>query len=39
VGLYQIDFQVPANVSTGNVNVVVMQNGLTANTTTLPVSH
>jgi uncharacterized protein (TIGR03437 family) len=38
-GLYQIDFAVPANVSTGNVNVVVMQNGLTSNTTTLPVSQ
>jgi uncharacterized protein (TIGR03437 family) len=38
-GLYQIDFEVPANASTGNVNVVVMQNGLAANTTTLPVSQ
>jgi uncharacterized protein (TIGR03437 family) len=38
-GLHQIDFEVPANVSTGNVNVVVMQNGLTAKTMTLPVSQ
>jgi uncharacterized protein (TIGR03437 family) len=38
-GLYQIDFQVPTTASSGNLNVVVMQNGLTSNTTTLPVSQ
>jgi uncharacterized protein (TIGR03437 family) len=38
-GLYQIDFQVPTSASTGNLNVVVMQNGLTSNTTTLSVSQ
>jgi uncharacterized protein (TIGR03437 family) len=39
VGLYQIDFQVPTNAQTGNLNVVVSQNGLVSNTTTLPVSQ
>jgi uncharacterized protein (TIGR03437 family) len=39
VGLYQIDFQVPTNAQGGNLNVVVSQNGLVSNTTTLPVSQ
>jgi uncharacterized protein (TIGR03437 family) len=38
-GLYQIDFQVPANASSGNLTVVVTQNGMTSNITTLPVSQ
>jgi uncharacterized protein (TIGR03437 family) len=37
VGLYQIDFTVPANAKAGNLNVVVTQNTTTSNTTTLPV--
>jgi uncharacterized protein (TIGR03437 family) len=37
VGLYQIDFTVPTNAKTGNLNVVVTQNGTPANTTTIPV--
>jgi uncharacterized protein (TIGR03437 family) len=37
VGLYQIDFTVPAGSKTGNLTVVVTQNGTLANTTTLPV--
>lgn len=37
-GLYQIDFQVPTNAGSGNLKVVVTQNGLSSNTTTLPVS-
>jgi uncharacterized protein (TIGR03437 family) len=39
VGLYQIDFQVPTNASSGNLTVVVSQNGLAGNSTTLPVSQ
>jgi uncharacterized protein (TIGR03437 family) len=39
VGLYQIDFQIPTTASSGNLNVVVTQNGQTANTTTVPVSQ
>jgi uncharacterized protein (TIGR03437 family) len=39
VGLYQIDFQVPSNASSGNLNVVVTQNGIAANSTLLPVSN
>jgi uncharacterized protein (TIGR03437 family) len=39
VGLYQIDFQVPPNAQAGNLNVVVSQNGLVSNTSTLPVSQ
>ncbi len=37
VGLYQIDFTVPASAKTGNLNVVVTQNGVMANVTTIPV--
>ena len=38
-GFYQIDFQVPTNAPNGNLNVVVTQNGVMSNTTTLPVSN
>ena len=37
VGLYFINFVVPPNARTGTLNVVVTQNGIVANTTTLPV--
>lgn len=37
VGLYQIDFTVPKAARTGNLTVVIMQNGTVANATTLPV--
>ena len=37
IGLYQINFQVPASTKPGNVTVVVSQGGVTANQTTLPV--
>jgi uncharacterized protein (TIGR03437 family) len=37
VGLFQIDFTVPPSAKTGNLDVVVMQNGVAANATTLPV--
>jgi uncharacterized protein (TIGR03437 family) len=39
VGLYQIDFQIPSNARTGSLQLVVTQNGLAANTTTLPVGQ
>jgi uncharacterized protein (TIGR03437 family) len=38
-GLYQINFQVPANARSGNLAVVVTQNGVAANTNTLTVSQ
>ena len=38
VGLYQINFQVPASVASGVVEVDVTQNGVAANPTLLPVS-
>ncbi len=38
VGLYQIDFTVPADAKNGSLNVVVMQDGVSANTSTIPVS-
>ena len=37
VGRYQIDFVVPADARTGTLDVVVTQNGIVANATTLPV--
>jgi uncharacterized protein (TIGR03437 family) len=37
VGLYFINFVVPSNARTGMLSVVVMQNGIASNTTTLPV--
>jgi large repetitive protein len=39
VGLYQIDFQVPTGIHTGNVVVTVSQNGVDANPTLLAVSQ
>ena len=39
VGLYQIDFQVPSGVHTGDVVVTVTQNGIAANPTLLAVSQ
>jgi uncharacterized protein (TIGR03437 family) len=39
VGLYQIDFQVPANASSGELVLTVTQNGVSANPTLLPVSQ
>jgi len=39
VGLYQINFTVPANARAGNLDLVVTQNGVAANTTKLPVSN
>jgi uncharacterized protein (TIGR03437 family) len=39
VGLYQIDFQVPTNSSSGELEVDVTQNGIGANPTLLPVSN
>jgi uncharacterized protein (TIGR03437 family) len=38
VGLYQINFQVPASVASGVVEVDVTQNGVSANPTLLPVA-
>jgi uncharacterized protein (TIGR03437 family) len=37
VGLYQIDFQVPADTPSGNLTLVVSQGGATTNTILLPV--
>ncbi len=37
VGLYQIDVQIPATQTPGNLNVVVAENGVSSNVTTLPV--
>ena len=37
IGLYQINFTVPNNARPGNLNLVVTQGGISANTTTLPV--
>jgi len=39
VGLYQIDFTVPANARSGSLPVVVTQGGVVSNTGTLPVSN
>ena len=39
VGLYQINFTVPANAKTGSLPVVITQNGVTANATKLIVSQ
>jgi uncharacterized protein (TIGR03437 family) len=38
VGLYQINFQVPSNARTGDLDVIVMQGGVTANVVKLPVA-
>jgi uncharacterized protein (TIGR03437 family) len=39
VGLYQINFQVPTGVTSGELEVDVTQNGVAANPTLLPVSN
>jgi uncharacterized protein (TIGR03437 family) len=39
VGLYQINFQVPSGLSSGELEVDVTQNGVAANPTKLPVSN
>jgi uncharacterized protein (TIGR03437 family) len=39
VGLYQINFTVPPGARSGNLNLVVMQGGMPANATTLPVGN
>ena len=38
-GLYQINFQVPSSAHSGDLNMVVTQNGQAANMTMLPVSN
>jgi uncharacterized protein (TIGR03437 family) len=38
VGLYQVNFQVPTNAGTGDLTLVVSQNGVPSNATRLPVS-
>ena len=37
VGLYQMNFQIPAGVSAGNLKLVVAQNDSASNITILPV--
>ena len=37
VGLYQVNFKVPSNAGTGDLTLVVTQNGVSSNTTRLPV--
>lgn len=39
IGLYQINFKVPAGASSGNVNLVISQNGVASNSGRLPVSR
>ena len=39
IGLFQINFRVPAAARTGSLDVVVRQGGVTANTTKLPVQR
>ena len=39
VGLYQINFQVPANTPNGNLTLSVSQNGAASNSVTLPVHN
>jgi uncharacterized protein (TIGR03437 family) len=38
VGLYQINFQVPRQARTGELTLIVSQNGASSNATRLPVS-
>ncbi len=38
VGLYQVNFTVPSNAKNGDLNLVLIQNGVTANITKLPVA-
>ena len=39
IGLYQINFTVPMNAKAGNLELIVTQSGVRANTTKLPVSN
>ncbi len=39
VGLYQINFTVPSNARSGNLDLAISQSGVAANTTKLPVSN
>jgi uncharacterized protein (TIGR03437 family) len=39
VGLYQINFQIPANTPDGDLNLVVYQAGVASNTAILPVKQ
>ncbi len=39
VGLYQLNFQMPADQPDGPVTLVVTQSGFASNSTTLPVHH
>ncbi len=39
VGLYQVNFQVPANAPNGDLQLVVTQTGGQSNTTVLPVHN
>ncbi len=38
VGLYQVNFQVPSNAGTGDLTLIVSQNGVSSNATRLPVT-
>ena len=38
VGLYQINFQIPAGISTGNYELQLTQSGTPSNTTLLPIA-
>lgn len=38
VGLYQVNFQVPSNAGTGDLALIVSQNGVSSNATFLPVT-
>ncbi|HTR34348.1 MAG TPA: hypothetical protein VMH80_00500, partial [Bryobacteraceae bacterium] len=37
-GLYQIDFTVPSGANSGDLDLIVSQNGIASNTTKLPVA-
>jgi uncharacterized protein (TIGR03437 family) len=39
VGLYQVNFQVPADAPAGDLALVISQSGVRSNSTILPVSH
>jgi uncharacterized protein (TIGR03437 family) len=39
IGLYQIDLTIPSDARTGNLNVIITQNGVNSNTAILPVSR
>ncbi len=39
IGLYQINFQIPSDTTTNTVNVLVKQNGIESNKTTIPVKQ